>query len=110
MRYRSALGLFLTATAPAASGETLTCKAHVGLNRTYDVRLDESTGDLNVANDAGSTYGGRANKTLSARTGDTTYFLALDFEAGISVTIEKEPGARVALCLGANECYLCKEP
>lgn len=97
-------------TLHASSGfaESITCQARVALNRIYDVTLDTASGDVALRNDAGTSINGRANVTISGRTGNTILFLATSFSQGVELEIEAGGSGRVAMCLAANECYICR--
>jgi hypothetical protein len=97
-------GTFITATQASA----LTCRAKVALNRIYDASVDEATGYMEVTNDAGTTMTGNANRYVSGRTGDITWFLATGFNSGVEIQKENGGANRIALCLADNECYLCR--
>lgn len=103
-----ALGLF--SLAGTATADPFTCRARVALNRVYDVAVDLDTKDMFVRNDAGSTFEGKASVSVSGRDGTAHYFLPIGFAAGIEVEFESvnPRDGRVALCLAANECYLCR--
>ena len=96
----------------AFSGESLAadvkCTAKVALNQLYTVDITEESGAAVLENASGSVFQGRATRSLSGRTGDITWFLGTGFDRGFEVSIENGGQNRIALCLAANECYLCR--
>src|SRR5262245_30016726 len=94
----------LTLAAPTvARAETISCTARVALNRVYDATLDTVSGEMFVKNDAGTEMRGRATSYYSATTGNTSYFLATGFAAGIELEFESDADHRIALCLKDTE-------
>ena len=91
-----------------ARAETINCQARVALNRVYHATFDTATGETLVTNDAGTEIRGQANVTVSGRTGNTILFVGTGFTSGVSIEVESGGSQRVALCLAANECYLCR--
>lgn len=92
----------------AITAEIVSCTARVALNRTYDISVDTESGALTGSNDAGTQYAGIAAKTLSGSTGNTTFFLPTGHGRGLELEIEAGGAQRIALCLAANECYICR--
>ena len=91
-----------------AQAADVKCSARVALNQRYSVEIKEESGAMSVVNASGSTWDGVANRFVSGRTGDITWFLAAGFGQGIEVSVENGGQRRVALCLADNECYLCQ--
>lgn len=103
------LGIFFVTSLGTALGtEVMECRAKVALNRVYDVSLDLSTRHAKVATDNGYRHEGATTYSFSPRTGNGYYFLPTGFGAGIELELEAAGTQRVALCLAANECYLCR--
>lgn len=94
--------------AAQAHAAALSCRANVALNRVYDVQLEDETGEMAVVNDTGTRFAGRANSYFSSRTGNTSWFLATGFAQGVQLEVEAGGSQRIAFCLAANECYLCR--
>ena len=84
------------------------CTAKVALNQVYTVEIMEESGLTAIENASGSRFSGVANRYLSGRTGDITWFLGTGFAKGFEVSVENGGQNRTALCLAANECYLCR--
>lgn len=98
----------LFAGSQTANAADVRCTAKVALNQTYTVDINEETGAAAIANLSGTKIDGVANRYLSGRTGDVTWFLAAGFDKGFEVSVENGGQHRIALCLAANECYLCR--
>lgn len=103
----SFLATLILGSASVAQAATHSCTARVALNRVYDVTLDTTSGDVSVRNDAGTTINGRAAVTVSGRTGNTILFVPTSFSQGIELEVEAGGTGRIAMCLAANQCYLC---
>ncbi len=103
------LGIFfVTSLGTAVASDTMECRAKVALNRVYDVSLDLGTRHAKISTDNGYRHEGTATYSFSPRTGNGYYFLPTSFSTGIELEVEAAGSQRVALCLAANECYLCR--
>jgi|GEM_PF-1295806 len=100
--------LGLLGGAQAVLAADVHCTAKVALNQMYTVDIQEETGNTSISNLGGTKVDGVANRYLSGRTGDVTWFLATGFDKGFEVSVEHGGQQRVAFCLAANECYLCR--
>lgn len=98
------LALFLAF--PAVADE-INCTAKV-TNRAYTVQLDTATKFLSIKNDLGGHFEGMSHYNFSPALASPQYYLSLGFAKGLLVEVETTGAQRVALCLKANECYLCR--
>ena len=103
---KSVLLAFAMCIIASTANATISCRAHIALNRLYDVTLDEQNHWMQVTSDLHETFEGNVSAyTYYPR---ARYYLALGQNKGLLFEIIDGFVESYAICLQETECYSCK--